>query len=116
MSVCHKIYKGITSAQIWRQWRSFLTGITNKNSLISFIVSELRRPEYREKLNGKVLYIAVDNKCYKITSQGSEEVQALQCQQEEADGRLLFHAVHAARDGYQNILICAEDTDVFIMW
>ena len=64
---------------------------------------------------GKVLYTTVGKKCYKITSQGCEEVQALQCQQEEADGRLLFHAVHAAREGYQNILICAEDTDVFIM-
>ena len=107
--------QGITSAQIVRQWRSFLTGIGNKTSLISFIVSEWKKPEYREKLNGKVLYTTVDGKCYKITSRGSEEVPDLQCQQEEADGRLLLHAVHAAREGYQSVVICAEDTDVFIM-
>ena len=70
---------------------------------------------YREKLQDKILYTTVDDKCYKITSRGSEEVPELQCQQEEADGRLLFHAVHAARQGYQAIVICAEDTDVFIM-
>jgi len=107
--------QGITSAQIVRQWRSFLTGITNKTSLISFIVSEWRKPVYREKLHEKILYVTVDDKCYRITSQGSEEVPDLQCQQEEADGRLLFHAVHAAREGYQAVVICAEDTDVFIM-
>ena len=50
----------------------------------------------------KVLYTTVGKKCYKITSHGCEEVQDLQCQQEEADGRLPFHAVHAAREGYQD--------------
>ena len=40
---------------------------------------------------------------------------ALQCHQEEADGRLLFHAIHAAREGYQAVVIYSEDTDVFIM-
>ncbi len=43
------------------------------------------------------------------------EVPALQCHQEEADGRLLFHATHAAREGNQAVVICSEDTDVFIM-
>ena len=51
---------------------------------------------------------------YRITSQGSTEVSDLQCCQ-EADGRLLLHAMHAAREGYQAIVICSEDTDVFIM-
>ena len=57
----------------------------------------------------------MDDKCYRITSHGSVEVPALQCHQEEADGRLLFHATHAAREGYQAVVICSEDTDVFIM-
>ena len=70
---------------------------------------------YREKLHGKVLYTTADDKCFKITSQGSVEVPALQYHQEEADGRLLLHAAHAAREGYQGVVICAEDTDVFIL-
>ena len=40
---------------------------------------------------------------------------ALQCKQEEADGRLLLHAAHAARQGYCSVVVCSEDTDVFIM-
>ena len=110
----HQLHS-ITGAQIVRQWRTFLSRITNKTSLITFIVSEWRKAQYRERLHGKVLYATVDDKCYRITSHGSVEVPALQCHQEEADGRLLFHATHAAREGYQAVVICSEDTDVFIM-
>ena len=107
--------QGITGTQIVRQWRSFLTRVSNKTSLITFIVSEWRKAEYRAKLQEKVLYVTVNDKCYRITSHGSEEVPALQCQQEEADGCLLFHAAHAAGEGYQAVVICSEDTDVVIM-
>ena len=53
--------------------------------------------------------------CFKITSRHSEEVPALLCRHEEADGHLPFHTAHAAQEGYQAVLICSEDTDVFIM-
>ena len=82
-----------------RQW-SFLTKVNNKTSLISFILNNPRKPEYREKLQEKIVYATVIDKCYRITYQDSEEVSILQCQQEEADGRLLLHATHAAREGY----------------
>lgn len=60
-------------------------------------------------------HVTVDDKCYIITSNDSMGVSALHCQQEEADGRLLFHATHAAREGHQAVVICSEDTDVSIM-
>lgn len=93
-----------------------MSRIVNKTSLITFLVSEWRKAPYREKLQGKVLYVTVDDKCYRITSltsQGSVEVPALQCNQEEADGQLLLHAVHAARE-CEAVVIYSEDTDVFM--
>ena len=66
-------------------------------------------------MQNTILYATVDNKCYRISSQGSDEVPLLQCNQEEADGRLLLHAAHAAREGYEAVVICSEDTDVFIL-
>ena len=54
--------------------------------------------------------MTANDKSFKLTLQGDVEVPALQCHQEEADGRLLFHANHAARKGYQAVVICAEDT------
>ena len=107
--------QSITGTQIVRQWRTFLSRIKNKSNLITFIVNEWRKEQYREKLQEKILYATVDEKCYRITSQGSMEVSALQCFQEEADGRLLLHAKHAANEGYHAVVICSEDTDVFIM-
>ena len=40
--------------------------------------------EYRERLHHKVLYATTNEKCYRITAESSNEVQALQCKQEEA--------------------------------
>ena len=95
----HKL-QAITGTQIVRWW-SFLTRVKNKNSLISFTVREWMKAGFREKLQQKVLYATTSDKCYRITSDGSNEVQALQCQQEEADECLLLHATHAAEEGYK---------------
>jgi len=69
----------------------------------------------REKLQQKVLCTTMSDKCYRIRSDGSTEVQKRQCQQEEADGRLLLNAGHAAEEGYEGVVVCSEDTFVFIM-
>ena len=63
--------QGITGTQIVNKWRSFLTRVNNKTSLITFIVSEWRKVEYREKLQ-EILYVTVNDKCYRITSHGSQ--------------------------------------------
>ena len=42
--------QSITSTQIVRQWRTFLSRISNKTNLITFIVSEWKKALYREKL------------------------------------------------------------------
>ena len=47
--------------------------------------------------------------------EGIEEVPTLKSQQEGADGRPLLHAPHAVNEGFNSVLICSEDTDVFII-
>lgn len=69
----------------------------------------------RQRSLDRSLTTKSESLCLKITSQASGEVQALQCKQEEADGRLLLHASHASKEGYTSVMICSEDTDVFIM-
>ena len=64
--------------------------MANKTSLITYVVSEWRKAQCKEKLQEKVLYAIVDHKCDRITSQGSVEVSALQYHQEEANGCLLY--------------------------
>jgi len=65
-----------------------------------------------EKSYRRRFYVTVNDKCYRITSQKSEDVLALQYQQEEADRYLLLHA---ATEGYHAIVICSEDMNIFIM-
>ena len=61
----------ITSTQIVRQWRNFLTRVSNKTSLITFIVKEWRKEACRQKLEGKLLYANAGDTCYRITMEGS---------------------------------------------
>lgn len=56
--------RDITSTQMVRQWRSFLIKV-NKTSLISFIVKEWRKPEYRQKLQEKIVYATDIDKSYR---------------------------------------------------
>ena len=107
--------QNITSTQIVRQWRSFLLKVASKTSITAFMVNEWRKAAYRERLGDKILYVTVSETCYRNTSEDNNECPSLQCSQEEADGRLLLHAAHAAKEGYEAVVICSEDSDVFIM-
>jgi len=78
------------------------------------MVSEWNGSQYRGKLGEKILY-AINGECFKIASDGCIQLPSLQCNQEKVDIRLLLHAAHAAKDGFQAVVICSEDTDVFIM-
>lgn len=78
-------------------------------------MKEWKKSSYIDKLQGKILYVTTEDKCYSIGADGSEEVLALRSTQEEADGRLLLHAAHAASAGYKSVVINSEDTDVFIL-
>ena len=50
-----------------------------------------------------------------ITEYGWEVVDGLCSTQVEADTRMMLHAFHASKNGYENIIICSEDTDVLIL-
>ena len=78
-------------------------------------VDEWKKPIHREKLEDKVLYVTCDKLCFKVTKEQSEEATELKSSQEEADIRLLLHALHAAECGYKSVVITAEDTDVLIL-
>ena len=98
-----------------QQWRKLLGSSSNKASLIKFLVEEWKAPQHREKLEGKELYVTCEQLCFKITKEQWEEAPELKSSQEEADTRLLLHALHAAESGYKSVIITAEDTDVMVL-
>ena len=108
-------FKNITCGHKIQQWRKFLAEESNKKALAAFLSSEWQQDKHRDKLQDKILYVTCEEQCHKITSEYVKEVHELKSSQEEADTRLLLHAAHAGRDGYEAAVIVSEDTDVFVL-
>ena len=98
-----------------QQWRKLLRCASSKKNLIRFLVNEWQKAPLRENLNDTVLYVTCEEKCYKLTKEASEVETDLECFQEEADTRLLLHALHAAESGIENVVINADDSDVLVI-
>ena len=98
-----------------QQWRTFLSSSANKTTLIRFLVAEWKTPKLREKLNDKQLYVTSEETCLHITNDQWTEVAELQSNQEEADTRIILHAAHAAGEGYRDVVVTADDTDVMVI-
>ena len=108
-------YKNIAGGHHIQQWKKMMCSSCNKTSLITFLVQMWKQPKSREKLQGKSLYVTCEEDCFKISKDNWKEVSELQSTQEEADTRLLLHALHAANSGSKAVIIIAEDTDVMIL-
>ena len=98
-----------------QQWRKFLSSSFNTTSLIKFLVGEWKGQRYRYMLQGKAFYVTCEETCFKMTADEWVEVAELQSTKEEADTRLLLHALHAARTGSNAVIVTAEDTDVMLL-
>ena len=106
------------SQKIPKQWNKFLSVGKNKENL-NFLCSEIAPPN-----NETTLYATRGDRCFHITLQSSEshnlvphssEVERLKCNHEEADTRMLLHAIDCHKDGFQQIIINSSDTDVLVI-
>ena len=77
--------------------------------MIQFLVEEWKVQLH--KIKDKVLYVTCEDACFTLTRERWKEVPELSSTQEEADTRLLLHALHAVESGYKGIVVTAEDTD-----
>ena len=64
-------------------------------------------------MGSKVLQLACDEKCFRITHEAAVEVGELKTSQEEADTRIILHAKYAS--GYKSIILVANDTDILLL-
>jgi len=81
-----------------------------------FLSEEWKKEKFRQRLAMKTLYITVEDACIEILPDDIVTLnEDLHSSQEEADTRLLFHASHAARNGYSSIVICSEDTGLSVV-
>ncbi len=102
-----------------RQWKKFLSSGKNKTCLLQFLACEWARDSYIHKLGGRVVYVTNGSLCTRLmTSDGrvlSTAVPELYTEQEEADTRMLLHALHASDNGYRQLSIYSSDADVEVL-
>lgn len=108
-----------TEQKLPAQWSKFLKYGPNKTCLLQFLF-KCWCSSTSSTLNGITLYICHNDQCYRLlpTSVGEvpvtiEEVPELACNHEEADTRMLYHALNASQ--HANVVIRSPDTDVFIL-
>ena len=109
------------SQNVPKQWKKYLSVGENKESLIAFLCDHWC--SYTSSQLGIVdsLYVTSKEKCFHFSRGKSEddlvvrtEMLELECNHEEADTRLLFHAKHAASTN-DAVVIKSPDTDVFVL-
>ena len=63
------VFKRIVASAEIKQWESFLSSNENKNSLVTFIISEWKKREYRPKILHKDLFVTDGSRALIINSQ-----------------------------------------------
>ena len=74
-----------------------------------------RRTMETAEVHDKSLYVTCEEVCYKMTKCDWVEVTQLRSTQEEADTRVLLHALHATKAWSKAVIVIAEDIDVMVL-
>ena len=103
--------KVFPSTRIPSNWQSFLRVDDNKTKLFSLLAHQAVTLPIEE---GKELYSTCGD-CV-LTSANRSDLRSLEpCNHEEADTRLLVHALDACSSGHRRILIKTNDADVVVL-
>ncbi len=98
-------------------WKDFLSVPDNKASLAKYY-AEYISEKGTSCTPGLCIYISgQDEDCKRITAstQSTQSVSALKSNAEEADTRIVLHAVYAANRGANSLVVCSPDTDVLVL-
>ena len=93
-----------------KTWNKFLTISSNKSVLVQFLVCRWKA-EFREKLGERTMFVTMQDQCWKLDFISCDNVPDLCCNHEEADTRIILHAMHS---GGTSVIHC-DDTDVLVL-
>ena len=111
------IYHVKGDALIPQNWKQFLTHGENKANLARYYTQYITENAPELLKEGQTIFVSggQEDQASSITCEGVKEVSSLCSNQEEADTRIILHAVAAADDGAQTIVVCSPDTDVLVL-
>lgn len=100
-----------------KQWKNFLTSGTNKETLIEYFVTAWSSVS-PSTLGDMLVFIAHGTQCHRVqvvdATTTSTIIPRLESDHEEADTRLILHAVDAGRS-HDTVIIHSPDTDVLVL-
>lgn len=110
-------YHVLPDVAIPGNWKQFLGVAKNKTALAEYYTKHLSEVGPSLLDQGQAMYISggKDESTIQVTPDSVVEVQNLQSNQEEADTRIVLHAVVAADHGCDKIVVCSPDTDVLVL-
>ena len=109
------VFKRIVASAESKQWGSFLSPNENKNSLVTFIIFEWKKREYRSKILHKDLFLTDASRTFIINSQGVREEVQLESKTQTRDMRQTRECCYTQSMQARMFLISSPDTDVFII-
>ena len=95
-------------------WKSFIDMPENKANLTDFLSSSLIEKGKRLE-HGEVITAGGFSDELKAESTKGRDVHKLQSNHEEADTRIILHALEAKECGYQRTIVICKDTDVIVL-
>ena len=109
-----------SKSKIPRNFNNFLSNGENKTRMINLIFETLTEEKVKvlNLLKSTRLYLSNDNTCTLLTLSDTLVIEDLCSNQEEADTKLVLHALHAineSRDAKVNIRSPSGDTDVLLL-
>ena len=107
-------------------FKSFMLNSQNKQQLIRFLLTEWKSEKYARHLFGRDVYFVCETECCCLTSDGIittvTDITTLHSHQEEADMRIILHALFVATTApadrtviVRSVIVRSPDTDVMIL-
>ena len=97
------------NTSITGSWKNFLRVDANKDALFKFLAATIQ--EFTSPQGKQIISTHGQN----VVSSSITDLSMLFCSHEEADTRLMFHASHAFRCGFSEMMIRATDIDVIVL-
>ena len=107
------LVKGTTP--IPTSWKNFLQNYGNKVNLFSSLSTAVINKTSNSEV---VIYSTREDKVIANTVQGISQVNLKNvspCNQEEADGRIIFHLADASHQGHSKAMVRTVDSDVIVI-
>ena len=97
------------------KWKHFIDHPDNKADLANFLSEDLIRRAKDMLQNGELITSGGFVQETGAASSHGTDVSPLKSTHEEADTRIILHALAACQNGYDRLIICSRDTDVLVL-